>query len=152
MSEPKTIKEMLCESAEKYKNNCAFTFLGKDGKRFEISYERLKNDVDSLSLALIYELKAENEKAAIICHNCYEWCLCYLACLSSGIVAVPVDRELSGSDIGDILSFAEVKVVFCDSKTKEKLQKNPEVSYVEINPLGESEFEKLLKKGEDLKR
>lgn len=152
LSGPKTIKEMLSESARRYKNNCAFTFIGKEGKCVEISYEKLKKDVDSLSLALIYELKAANEKAAIICYNCYEWCVCYLACLSSGIVAVPVDRELSGSDIGDILSFAEVRVVFCDSKSKEKLQKNSDVSYVEINTSGESGFEGLLKKGEDLKR
>ena len=152
MSEPKTIKQMLYESSERYKNNCAFTFLSKDGRRLEITYEKLKKDVDSLSLALIYELKGENEKAAIICCNCYQWCLCYLACLVTGVVAVPVDRELSGEDIEDILSFAEVKLVFCDSKSKQKLNKNPLVSYVEIDFSEDGDFERLMKKGEALRR
>ena len=152
LSGPKTIRQMLGESAEKYKDNCAFTFLGKDGKKVEISYKRLEADVEHLSLSLLYELKAKGGKAAIICYNCYEWCVCYLACLCSGIVAVPVDRELSGGDIGEILTFADVKVVFCDSKSELKLRKKPEVSYVVTDSSGESEFDKLLKKGEQLKR
>ena len=70
-----------------------------------MSFRQLESDVVSLALAMLRE-KGKPEKAAIISVNCYEWCVSYLACLSAGIVAVPVDRELSGADIKDIPVYA----------------------------------------------
>lgn len=152
MYRPDTIKEMLKESCSRYKDNFAFAFLDSQGKTKRITYEMLKNDVDSLSLSLVYHLKAEGEKAAIICYNCYEWCVIYLACLCTGIVAVPVDRELSGGDIGEILDFAKVKVVFSDSKSKDKLLKRESITYVTVDSDESGSFYSLIKKGEDLRR
>lgn len=147
---PETIKEILISSAEKYKYNCAFTFLDREGHKVKISYKELFQDVESLALSLIYDLKLQNEKAAIICYNCYEWCVIYLACLFAGVVAVPVDRENPGSDIGGILDFAEVKAVFCDSKSEEKLIKKENVSYICVD--GSGELVRLIEKGRILKR
>lgn len=151
MYRPVTIREILEKSAEKYKYNCAFTFLDSDGKTAEISYERLKQDVDSLALTLLHEYKMHGEKAAIISYNCYEWCVSYLACLSAGIVAVPVDRELSGEDIGSILSFAGVRVVIGDRQSLEKLKKTKDVLYISTED-EKGGFYKFISKGEHLKK
>ena len=151
MYRPRTIKEILEKSAEKYKYNCAFTFLDNDGEKAEINYSSLKNDVDSLALGLINEYKMKGEKAAIIAVNCYEWCVAYLACLSAGIVVVPVDRELSGEDISGIISFADVKTVICDGNSLKKLQKSKEINYICIED-GEKGFYSLIKKGEGMRR
>ena len=150
MHRPETIKEMLSQSTEKYRHNCAFTFLDSQGHKVRISYKELYEDVESLSLSLLYHLKMRNEKAAIICYNCYEWCVIYLACLCTGVVAVPVDRENPGSDIGEILDFAEVKTVFCDSKSLAKLMKREGVNYVAVD--SDDEFVKLIEKGRALRR
>ncbi len=152
MQRPQTVKEMIIKSEEMHRYNCAFTFLDNDGKRIEITYKKLKEDVESAALGLIYELKAEESKAAIICYNCYEWCVIYLACLFSGVVAVPIDREISGGDMGDILEFAGVKTVFCDKRSKTKLTKSTSVKYIIVDSEGEDSFDAFLIKGDKLRR
>ena len=149
---PQTVKEILIKSEQMYRYNCAFTFLSDEGKRVEISYKKLKADVESIALSLIHVLKAQNEKAAIVCYNCYEWCVCYLACLYSGVVAVPLDRELSGKDMSEILSFGEVKLVFCDKRSRVKLQDNRELTFIDIEGEEEGSFSSLLVKGDKLRR
>lgn len=143
---------MLIKSEEMYRYNCAFTYMNKEGKREEITYKKLRQDVESTALYLIYELKAQPGKAAIICHNCYEWCVIYLACLFSSVVAVPIDRELSGADIGELLDFAQVKTVFCDKRSKQKLIKKQDVAYITVDEDGEGSFSSLLIKGDKLRR
>lgn len=149
---PETVKEILIKSEETYRYNCAFTFLDGEGKKTEITYKKLKEDVESIALSLIYEFKAQGGKAAIICHNCYEWCVIYLACLYSGVVAVPVDRENSGADTEYILDFAQVKTVFCDKRSSEKLTKKSDVSYITVDGEGENSFSSILIKGDKLRR
>ncbi len=151
MQRPETVKEILENSAGKYKRNCAFTFLDSEGETVEISYEALKNDVDSLALALLHECRMTGGKAAIIGVNCYEWCISYLACLSAGIVAVPVDRELAGDDIESIITFADVKAVIGDEKSIMKLQKQKERLCLCFEA-EEKGLYSLLKKGEHLKK
>ena len=151
MQRPETIKQILESSAEKYKNNCAFISLDSQGNTVEISYAELKNDVDCLATGLIYEHGMRGEKAAIIGCNCYEWCVCYLACLAAGIVAVPVDRELSGDDIGDILSFASVKAVLGDERSLKKLNRQKGCDYICFED-AEKGFYSLIEKGKHLKK
>ncbi len=151
MQRPETIKQILENSAEKYKENCAFTFLDAEGKTVEISYYELKNDVDSLAMELLCEHKMKGEKVAIIGCNCYEWCVSYLACLAAGIVAVPVDRELSGDDIGEILSFASVKAVLGDERSLKKLNKQKGCDYICFED-AEKGFYALIEKGKHLKK
>lgn len=152
MYRPDTVKEILIKSEETYRYNCAFTFLGDDGKRVEITYKKLKEDVESIALSLIYDLKVKDGKAAIICCNCYEWCVIYLACLYSGVVAVPVDRELSGEDMDYILDFAEVQAVFCDKRSAQRLTKKSGCNYITVDGEGEGSFATLLVKGDKLRR
>lgn len=148
MYRPETVREILYKSGEKFGDRCAFTFLDGDTKKCEISFRQFKSDVVSLALSLVRE-KGAPEKAAIISYNCYEWCVSYLACLSAGIVAVPVDRELSGEDIKDILDFAEVKTVFCDGKTLQKLSGMTDKDFICFDE-SEKGFYALIKKGEAL--
>lgn len=148
MYRPETVREILYKSAEKFGDRCAFTFLDGDGRKNEISFRQLKSDVVSLALALTRERGGE-DKAAIISYNCYEWCVSYLACLSAGIVAVPVDRELSSEDIREILDFAGVKTVFCDGRTMGKLSVMNEKSFISFDD-GETGFYPLIRKGEAL--
>lgn len=148
MYRPETVREILYKSGEKFGDRCAFVFLDGDGKKIEISFRQLKSDVISLALALIRE-KGNPGKAAIISYNRYEWCVSYLACLSAGIVAVPVDRELSGGDIKDILDFAGVKTVLCDGKTMQKL--GGERDFISFDE-DEAGFYGLIRRGEALSK
>lgn len=150
MQRPETVKEILEASAEKFSNSCAFTFLDAQGNTVEISYAVLKNDVLSLATALLHECKLKGEKVAIIGCNCYEWCVSYLACLFCKIVAVPVDRELSGEDIEEILSFADVRAVIGDTGGLKKLERKKGRLYIGFEDREEGLYP-LIKKGERLK-
>ena len=152
MYRPETVKEMLIKSEEIYRYNCAFTFLDSDGKKAEVTYKKLREDTESIALSLIYELKLKGKKAAIMCYNCYEWCVIYLACLYSSVVAVPVDRENSGADTDYILEFSDVKAVFCDRRSRQRLTIRTDVSYVAVDGEGEGSFYSLLIKGDKLRR
>ena len=147
---PETVREILYKSAERFGDRCAFTFLDGEGKKCEVSFKQFKNDVISLALTLVRE-KGEKNKAAIVSYNCYEWCVSYLACLSSGVVAVPVDRELSAEDIKDILDFAEVTTVFCDGKALKKLSNTGYRNFISFDD-GEKGLYPLIRKGEALAR
>lgn len=149
MQRPETVKEILDNSVQKFKYNCAFTFLDGEGRKSEISYKEMKRDVDGLAVALLHEFKMKGKKAAIIGYNSYEWCVSYLACLSAGIVAVPVDRELSSEDVDGIISFAEVKAVLGDTSILEKLKKAKDVKYVCFED-AEAGLYPLISKGKHL--
>ena len=153
MYRPVTVKEIIEKSAEKFRYNCAFTFLDSEGKKTEINYKRLKRDVDCLSLAFLREYKLQGEKVAIISCNCYEWCVTYLACLCSGIVEriSTASGSGAGEDIEDILSFASVTTVVCDSQTLMKLKGVTAYRTVCIQDF-ENGFYPLLEKGENLLR
>ena len=148
MYRPETVREILYKSSEKFGDRCAFVFLDGDGRKIEISFRQLKSDVISLALALLRE-KGVPEKAAIISCNCYEWCVSYLACLSAGVVAVPVDRELSGEDIRNILDFAGVKTVFCDGRALQKLSGMTDRDFICFDD-SEKGIYSLIRRGEAL--
>ncbi len=151
MYRPVTVREIIEKSAKKFGQNTAFTFLDKEGKVKEITYETMKNDVDSLALVFLHKLKLHNEKVGIIAFNCYEWCVAYLACLSAGIVAVPVDRELSGEDAGEILRAAGVRAVVCDKNSFIKLNKEKDIAYITLDDAQQG-FYPLICEGETLKK
>ncbi len=148
MQRPLTVKEILENSAAKYSFNCAFTFLDSEGRITEIDYKKMKDDVDCLALSLLHECKMKGEKAAIIGCNSYEWCISYLACLSAGIVAVPIDRELSSEDVEDLLVLAEVKAVLGDGRSLEGLAKKNGIKYIDL----ENGIYTLITRGEHLKK
>lgn len=147
MQRPFTVKEILEASEEKYRYNCAFTFLDGEGRITEINYKKMKKDVDCLAASLLHEYKLKGEKAAIIGCNSYEWCISYLACLSAGIVAVPTDRELSPEDIDSLLTFAGVRAVLGDSRNINKLTKKEDVQYIDL----EDGIYTLIERGNYLK-
>lgn len=150
MYRPETVREIVCKSAERFGENCAFTFLDESGKVTQINYKKLKNDVDCLALSFIHKCNLQGEKVGIIAFNCYEWCVAYLACLSAGVIAVPVDRELSGEDIADILDFAQVKAIVCDKNARLKLRENRDTVYIGTENNGE--FYSLIEAGERLRK
>ena len=157
MQRPETVKDILEHSAQKFKYNCAFTFLDNEGKKAEINYKEMKKDVDCLATALLHECRLQGKKVAIIGFNSYEWCISYLACLLTGIVAVPIDRELPGEDIVKLLSFAETRVVLGDTPGLGKLKKIDNVSYFSFEDTEKGLYslinkgERLLKEGFELK-
>ena len=120
-----TIKELLDGSAGLYAENPAFWVKRKKGAPYEaVSYRLLKHDVDSLGTKLV-DMGLRGERIAVMGQGCYEWIVSYLAVVNGTGIAVPIDKDLTPSEIGNLLSAADCHTIFCTAAESGKLKDIP---------------------------
>jgi long-chain acyl-CoA synthetase len=107
------IKELIQRGAEKQKDRPAFIFRDK-GEIKSVSYQKLKMDVDALGTAL-FGIGIRNSHIAILGENSYAWILTALAAINGSNVAVPIDKELTAGDIGNIVVESGCRVLVYSS-------------------------------------
>ena len=123
-----TLKDLLKGSAELYPDNPAFWVKKKRGSEYlPIKYTLLDHDVDSLGTKL-YDLGLKGKPVAIMGQGCYEWIVTYLAVMNGSCISVPIDKELSGPEIQNLLKASDCHTIFC---TKEECSKLAELSEIE---------------------
>lgn len=116
------IREMFCSSVELYADRNACLRKLKRGEPYTgVTYSQLKKDVWALGTAFA-KLGLEGKRIAVIGENRYEWMVSYLAVLCGSTTVVPVDRELAGPDIINLLKIAEVSAVVYSPKIASKLE------------------------------
>ena len=116
-----TLKDLLKGSRELYPNNAAFWVKKvKGGEYLPITYTLLDRDVDAIGTKL-NELGLSEKPVAIMGQGCYEWIVTYLAVMNGGSIAVPIDKELSGPEIGNLLNASECSTIFCTKEESKKL-------------------------------
>lgn len=153
------IKEIIYNSAKKYKDNIAFVIKHKEEKNTtyeNVTYKRLLEDVNKLGTAL-YSLGLKAKRVAIIGKNRYEWVVSYLASLLGGIVAIPLDKDLQYGELENSLIRSKADCIIFDEKLTEQmkeLQKNNKTSLTEYVCMSEIEgfksVNELLKTGDEL--
>ena len=123
------LKDLLFQSANRYKNRTAFKLKNKDGKIYNVKYTQFKDDVVSLGTALL-DLNLKGKTIALIGKNGYSWITAYFASAITGVVA-PIDKELHVNDMINFINISESKAVISDSKyikaildNKSKLKKD----------------------------
>ena len=110
---------MIYSSAEIFGSKPAF--LVKDvpgGKYRPISYIQLKEDINDLGTRLI-DMGLKVKRSAVIGENSYKWVVTYLAVTNGTGVIVPLDKELTAIEIGNLLR-AEADAVFFSAKMREE--------------------------------
>lgn len=113
-------RELLMQSVELYGDSPAFKVKNKIGQISDISYNRFREDIDSLGTALM-SLGLHGKKVGVAGANSYKWCTSYLA-IGGGVgVVVPVDKELPFSDIKSIFEVSELDAIIFDTKFGEKI-------------------------------
>lgn len=130
------LKDLLYQSAQRYKNNNAFKLKDKSGKIYGIKYTEFKDNVRALGTSLI-DLGLSNKKIVIIGKNSYSWISSYFASAIIGI-AVPIDKELHVDDVINFINISEADAVIGDEKyinniidNKNKLKSN--IKFININ-------------------
>lgn len=108
------IRDLLYQSAKKFKNKYAFKLKNESNKIYGVTYSKLKNDVEALGTSMI-EIGLENKSIAIIGKNSYSWIVSYIAASIVGIV-VPIDKELFYDDIINFINVSECAAVIGDQK------------------------------------
>ncbi len=125
---PRTVRDMLIKSSILYENNNAFLLKNSSDETYPVTYKTFLCDVDALSLALTHTLSLKGSHIAISGRNSYEWCLVYMAVLSGVGVIVPIDRELSGGEISDLIRMGDVRALVADDDVIKKISENGKIS------------------------
>lgn len=110
----KDIRDLLYQSAKKFKNKYAFKLKNESNKIYGVTYNKFKNDVESLGTSLI-ELGLANKSIAVIGKNSYSWIMSYIASSIVGVV-VPIDKELLYDDVVNFINVSECSAVIGDQK------------------------------------
>jgi long-chain acyl-CoA synthetase len=110
------IRQMFLRSAEKYAGRTALQY--KSGGRWvPITYRELKEAVEQAACGLAaLGLRPEASKLAILGDNRPEWAVCYLAAACTGIVCVPIDRDLKETEVFHILYLSGAEALVADDK------------------------------------
>ena len=110
-----SVSDMLQQKAESIPDDSAFRFRkGRDeieNKTFGEVYTQVRK-----AACWVEKNYGKGSHIAIIGENSYEWLIAFLAVLTSGNVAVPVDKELPASEVEWLLQKADVGAAFV-SKT-----------------------------------
>ena len=107
-------RELVEDIALTYGDRIAYSFRHspKDAELQQISYAQLAEDVRCLSTALISR-GVQKGHTALIGKLSYGWVCSYLALLSAGAVAVPLDPDWTEEDLAKTAAIAECKSLFC---------------------------------------
>lgn len=120
------IKEIVYNSAKKFKENIAFVIKHKNEKNeveYEnITYSKLLQDINNFGTKL-FNMGLKNKRIAIVGRNRYEWVVTHFANLLGGIVSIPLDKELQVDELESCLERSKADVVVFDEKYTENIEK-----------------------------
>jgi long-chain acyl-CoA synthetase len=121
-SEPiSDIREMFLKSAKRNAEKVALQ-QKKDGRWIPITFSDLRAEVESISCGLAaLGLQPSAGKLAIVGDNRPEWAISYLAAACTGVVCVPIDKDLKETEVYNILCLSGVQVFIGDSKHMEMI-------------------------------
>lgn len=110
-------RELISRYQKLFPNKIAFKYKSTPtSKNIEtITYSKFANDIKSFAKALL-KLGLKGKRVAIIGPNRYEWCVSYLAVVSSDMVVVPLDKSLPNNEIKSLIKRSEADAIIYDSK------------------------------------
>ena len=146
MDNAKTFKDFLEKCYELYPKDVAIYRDIDDYDTFEDLYKKTKYFATYL-LSKGYE----NKRIAVIGKNSYNWVLTYLSVVSYIGIIVPLDKELTPTEIERVIKQSNVNMVFYSSDVEEKMSNIirdlKKIKYVNMDKY---EFKKLIKNGKKI--
>lgn len=118
-----TIKELMDLAVKEAGDKIAFEFRDDQNKEkvIKITYKEFQKDTYYLGTALS-NLGIDQTHVAVIGDNSYPWLTVYLTILKSNNVLVPVDKELTGEEIINILKSSDSEVLFYAGKYEKYIE------------------------------
>lgn len=96
-------------ASQKYGDHPLFAF-ERHRNDYEISYNEFYEYTNAMTRAFIH-FGLAGKRVAIIGENCPEWIVTYLAAITSGGVAIPIDVALSKEQLVEFVKMAEADVL-----------------------------------------
>jgi len=116
------IREMFLRNTERFAGRIALQYK-KAESWIPILYRELREAVEETACGLAAAgLQPVENKIAILAENRPEWAISYLAAACTGIVSVPIDRDLKETEVYHILYLSGAEAVVADSRHIDMLQ------------------------------
>ncbi len=145
MPEIRDFRHLTNFIAESYPEKVAFMF-ERNKKEVTVGYPQFKADIDALC-AYFAEMGLKNEKIALYAENSYEWVVTYFAAICSDNVIVPIDKEITGVEVKNLVNDCEAKVLVCSATKKAAIDENRDAMTTVETVLVVSEYEEIFAKG-----
>lgn len=139
--------EMVAANALKYPDRMAF----KDARR-SLTYAALNERANQLAHGLFSIGLARQDRVAVLMDNCLEYAEIYIAAAKAGVVVVPINFRLLGTEIAYVVNDSDARAFILDAEflpTVESIQGElfniPTGNYILVNadtssPYGKYEF------------
>ena len=128
MNNPESLNALIRESVVKHWDHMAFSDMGGMNYRFRDVAEWVEK------LRILFEAAGlkRGDKVAICGKNSSNWAVTFIACLSSGLVAVPILHEFTPDIIGHLLRHSGARMLFVDEQIWKQLDEKalPELQAV----------------------
>lgn len=148
---PESLINKFKETSSSYAGQTAIMYK-KGNEWIDISYNELDKNINILSEFLLEKDIKKDDKIAILLKNSPEWPQIFLATVSIGAIAIPINPEASEKEIETILNDSKSKILFNDGNLlhlkKNILQKCPLLK--EIVSISSDEFRKALNRKRDI--
>ena len=110
-----TIDGIFRENVRQHRDSVALRYYQDQNWEF-ITYGEMNSTVNTIAHGL-YDIGIHRDsKVAIMCENRPEWMVSYLAIVTAGAIAVPIDAVLGEEETGHILKHSEVSTIICSMK------------------------------------
>jgi long-chain acyl-CoA synthetase len=109
------ISGCVCEFPERE----AFRVRKNRQEYYSITYKQFYNDLRALGNGLL-EGEYGGKRIAVMGENSYEWVLVYLAAVNCNATIVPLDKELSGKQLGQLARRAQAAAFFYSDAYEEE--------------------------------
>lgn len=134
-----TLKQLIYD-VPTVDDDIAFMYAKDKKTTIEVTYAQFKRDVEAFGTYL-YSKDLRSTHIAVIGENSYEWILTYFSTVLGGNVIVPMDKELSTTEIENVLISSDSTVlVYSDtySDVADELQEhNLNITYINMNDISD---------------
>jgi long-chain acyl-CoA synthetase len=108
----RTLRDLLFEATGRYEERVALKSK-VDGHYEPLTYTGLRDSVQALATALLDLGLSRGDRLAILSENRTEWSIAYLAAVTSGLITVPIDKELKTDEVTHLLKFSDAAAAVC---------------------------------------
>lgn len=115
-----TMQECFKDVTEKFKDNVLITEkFDHKGKYEEITYGMFRDDVLSFGTGLLEYLGLRGKRVVIVSETTYDWYVSYMTLLCSGIIAIPMDKELPSNEFENLVKRSRASAIIYSKRKKE---------------------------------
>ncbi len=138
-------------AAEKYGESTAYIIKNRDSKLKETTYRNIsfrehRDDINALAAYFISK-GFGNDPIAIVGKNSYQWATSYFACLTAGIITVPLDKALPEGELSSSIMRSYAKTLVYDPDLQETVNAIQSDIGEDVRLISMSEFEDILSDG-----